>query len=202
MKRSLILGTVSVAAGSLLSLVATPGSVAVAAAARLQEVLIANGDDRPVPTKAIGPTAVTGTVDIAGTPNVHVTNLPATAATPLWQGTPYVSTLRLHNAGCEDPLPIPAGHVLFVQRAVTRFTTTNFPHVSAGVRITPLGSGPTYDELVPIPTTMRANPSEVAGYDGSVEIGLPVAATTACINFSPVSEPASITLIGYLVPTP
>lgn len=200
MKRSLILGTVGVAvAGSLLSMVASPGVIA--AAAKGQEVLVTNGDDHPVPTKAVGSTAVTGTVEIAGTPKVHVTNLPASAAAPLWQGTPYLGTLRLHQAGCEAP-PIPAGHILYVQRAVTRFMTLNDPHVSAGVQITPHGSGPAHSELVPIPASMRSNSSEVAGYDGSVEIGLPVTATAACINFGPVSEPASISIIGYLIPMP
>jgi hypothetical protein len=202
MKRSVILGTVGVAAaGSLLSMVVSPGVIA-AAATKAQEVLVTNGDEHPVPTKAIGSTAVTGTVDIAGTPKVHVTNLPAAAAAPLWQGTPYLSTLRLHQAGCEAPSPIPAGHILYVQRAVTRFMTLNDPHVSAGVQIAPHGSAPAYSQLVPIPTSMRSNSSEVAGYDGSVEIGLPATAATACINFSPVSEPASITIIGYLILTP
>ena len=202
MKRFLILGTVGLAAaGSLLSMVVSPGAIA-AAAAKAQEVLVTNGDEHPVPTKAVGPTAVTGTVDIAGTPKVQVTNLPAVAAAPLWQGTPYLSTIRLHQAGCERPSPIPAGYVLYVQRAVTHFTTFNGPHVSASVEITPHGSPPAYSQVVPIPTYMRSNPSEVAGYDGSVEIGLPATSATACINFSPVSDPASVTIIGYLIPTP
>ena len=194
-----VLGVVGI--GTLLSLAASTGAVG-AAAARVQEVLITNGDDRPVPTKAVGPTAVTGTVDIAGTPNVHVTNLPTSSAPALWQGTPYLSTVRLHEAGCAaPPSPIPSGQVLYVQRAVTSFMTFNDPHVSAEVQITPHTSGPTYYDLVPIPTSIRSNPSDVAGYDGSVEIGFPVTAIAGCINFSPVSEPASITVIGYLLPT-
>lgn len=57
MKRSLIIGTSGVAAASsLLALAASP-----IALTKLQEVGIANGVDRSVPTKAVGPTDVSGT---------------------------------------------------------------------------------------------------------------------------------------------
>ena len=67
--RTVVLAVACVALG------ATFGpTLATAASEKITDVFVTNDDANPVPTKAIGTTAVTGTVGITGTPSVNVAN--------------------------------------------------------------------------------------------------------------------------------
>ena len=50
------------------------GPTLATAATSFKEVFVTNGDDSPVPTKAIGSTQVKGTVNVGNTPSIRVAN--------------------------------------------------------------------------------------------------------------------------------
>lgn len=81
-----------------------------AAANQFKDVVIRNGDDQPVPTKAIGTTQVAGSVGVTGTPSVNVANTPSVslAGTPSVNvaGTPSVNVAGTPSVKVANDQPI------------------------------------------------------------------------------------------------
>jgi hypothetical protein len=202
-KIKIALGVVAV--GSVLTMLGSP-RVVDAAADKVVRVFVSNDDANPVPTRAIGTTAVAGTVAIDGTPNVNVTNFPAPAPAPLWRGTPYASSRILLNATsyrCDALDPIPAGMVLFAERAIVAFNVPAGQHGSALVAITPLGSG---TKSLAVPVSPGPPVDQVRGiydgYAGAVDLGIPLTSVEACLYGGGTGANGDITVLGYLVPAP
>lgn len=102
--------------------------------ARAQEVIVGNGDDRPVPTKAIGTTTVAGAVQvpggvaITGTPTVQLADgqvVTAKAAPPerYQRRLAALNTSTIQAEVCE-PIVVPAGKRLVLDSSLWELART------------------------------------------------------------------------------
>jgi hypothetical protein len=111
------------------------------------------------------------------------------------------SNVNIHVgiANCQE-FTIPAGKVLFLERAVVEYSTAPGGSGGATVRVTPLGSDSF--EQITVPAQVDAPALQVDGnhprYSGSVDIGLPVTTVSNCTRGSGVTGLS--TVIGYVVP--
>jgi hypothetical protein len=164
------------------------------AAAAVLRVFVTNDASNPVPTQAIGTTAVAGTVS--------VDNFPADTPPPLWQGTPYAEYVLNTNVEFEEcsEFPVPADDTLFVTRVVADFDMPTGASGYASVRYTPLGGDPV---KLPMPMTQGGLVQQVDGnridYNGAVEIGQPVSAIRVCF-VSTGGLVGEATALGFVLP--
>src|SRR5215207_1679356 len=147
MRRKIVLGGLVLIAVSM-GLGATLFRDGVAQAAQaILPVVVTNDASQPVPVRPTPP--------------------------PLWQGTPYIEARVIFGSGCEDLAAIPAGQVLFAQRAIVDFNVAPGRTGSAAIRFTPLGADTS--TFVDIPAEPSAPAQQVAGiydrYMGVVELG-------------------------------
>lgn len=115
------------------------------------------------------------------------------SAEPLWQGTPFVVTRNL-SGGCV-PVEIPAGSILFAERAVENGVDRGRGATFARVKVTPLGQE--FEQEIGIPVNKGPTYPGGDGYSGALELGIPVTAMSAC-----GSDLDEVTIIGYLLPDP
>jgi hypothetical protein len=129
---------------------------------------------------------------------------PVPVRPPLWQGTPYMDSEVVLDGGCEDMQAIPAGKVLFLQRAVGDFNVVPGGTGSMALAFTPLGG--TNATFIDIPNHASAPALQVAGkydgYSGVVEVGQPTTATPEACMFASSADiiRGKITIMGYLLP--
>ena len=141
------------------------------AAATLLGVVVKNTDANPVPTKATGTTAVSG--------SVSVDNLPAATPPPLWQGTPYAEyelNTDVTFEECSD-FPIPAGKGLYVTHVIADFDMPAASSGTASVKITPVDGTLV---RIPMPVQQGGLTGQFDGnrqdYAGELDVDLPVTA--------------------------
>jgi hypothetical protein len=129
---------------------------------------------------------------------------PVPVKPPLWQGTPYIESRVIFGSGCEDLAAIPAGQVLFAQRAIVDFNVAPGRTGSAAIRFTPLGAA--NSKFVDIPAEPSAPAQQVAGiydrYQGVIELGQPATGTPQGCFFAGSEDVlrGTIMLMGFLVP--
>lgn len=164
---------------------------------------VQNGTANPVKTQAVGETRVTGTVGIANTPNVNVANFPTFTPPPLWQGTPFITNQVVLDAEfekCEAFEAVPAGMILFAERAIVSLNTRQGGRGGARIEVKPLGAA--FPDRIPVPThpssPQAAVDGNLDGYEGSIELNLPITEASAC--FRGTAANGDMTLIGFLVP--
>lgn len=91
--------------------------------------------------------------------------------------------------------------VLFAERAIVTLNTPPGGRGGARIELKPLGAE--FPDRIPVPTHPSSPQAAVSGnldgYEGSVELGLPITAASAC--FRGTKANGDMTLIGYLVPT-
>lgn len=190
MRKAISIVGVLVAAVLVLILASTRGADAAAA---VLKVFITNDTTNPVPTRAVGTTAVSG--------SVNVDNFPADTPPPLWQGTPYSEYNLDTNVTNEEcgTFPIPAEGTLFVTRVLADFDMPAGASGYASVRYTPVGGT---EVKIPIPTTTSGIIAQVdgnrQGYAGALEIGQPVSAIRTCF-VSSGGLVAESNVLGYVV---
>lgn len=199
-KRGVIVGVAVVVASSSIASAAPPEPSGPPA----QNVVVANGPDKPVPVSAAQSGA--WNVGLTGTPTVNVGNFPQAAVAPLWQGTPYASSqvlIRVSSFQCADLTPVPSGQVLFVRNVVTDFNVPPGNAGSANLRFTPLGGT---QQFLALPVQRSAPATQVAGlydrYQGALELGMPATGgLSACFTGGPDLN-GTIAVFGFLIPAP
>ena len=145
------------------------------AASPFQSVIVANDPSAPVPVKAAP-----------------------------WQGEPYITSRVVLGARCNDLPAIPAGKILFAQRAIVSFNVAPGMTGSAGLQFQPLGAGG--PSLLDLPVHQSSRAQQVAGiydgYRGVLELGQPTASTMQACMFAGAEDDiaGSVTVMGYLLP--
>lgn len=199
----MLVGTLAVAIGVL------GGSVVEAQQAEpvrpAQPVVVTNDPSQAVPVAAAqeGPWDMrivgTPTVSLEGTPEVKVTNFPATGAPRLWQGTPYVESIGLGSTGgCRRAKPVPAGHVLFLERVVALADVgTDHAGDNPGPFLTLKPGGAVDPLLVHVPVFPSGDGFFGERYVGTLDLGQPVRDVEVCHDRSAAG--GIYTLLGYVV---
>jgi len=179
MRRPLVFIGLAVFAGAVLATTVFRNDIASARSAA-QTVTIDNTAANPVPVREQGPPP------------------------PLWQGTPYIDTRVIFGSGCEALETIPAGTVLFVQRAIVNFNVAPGQTGSSAIRLTPLGGSS--QASIDIPSHPSAPAQQVAGiydrYMGVIEVGQPSSTTPQGCFFAGSEDVlrGTITVMGFLLP--
>ena len=139
-------------------------------------------------------------VEVANADPIPVVSPPP----PLWQGTPYIATAVVFGPECVDLEPVPAGMVLFIQRATASFNVAPDRGGSAAVGLVALGGAGQDFLFIP---SYASGPVEQAfgvydGYQGVVEIGQPTAVTPQACFFAQAADDlrGRIIVSGFLVP--
>jgi hypothetical protein len=116
-----------------------------------------------------------------------------------------LGTVAAKNHGLHSPsAAIPAGQVLFAQRAIVDFNVAPGRTGSAAIRLTPLGAASS--KFIDIPAEPSAPAQQVAGiydrYMGVIELGQPATGTPEGCFFAGSEDVlrGTITLMGFLVP--
>lgn len=127
---------------------------------KVQSVLITNGTDRPVPTKPVGTTPVSGAVEVSGTPTVRLADGQVVAVAPR---APQRFTKRLvafnNGDGVENctTLEVPDGKRYVIEGVLFELNPLGDVRPSAHLLIA-TGSGSTsFDRFTPDLTSRSGN---------------------------------------------